>query len=156
RPWRFIHAVVLRILHHAHYLRPIAVHLQAPAEGVLPAPIAREHGLVYDGHARRVFVVGASEFAPGDERNAHSGEVAGADLVLYLVGGPSDRWFVTVDGNRTRGKRGIAERSKPGESGSFDSRERADALYQFILKSFGARLVIARRGQRYGGIEHPR
>src|SRR5436309_452842 len=102
RPGRFIHAVVFRISDDADNLHPIAFHLQTLADGILPAPIPRDHGLVDDGDTRRVFIVRASEFAPGDERNAQSGEVVGADFVIFRRGLLVRRRLVAVDGNGRR------------------------------------------------------
>ena len=96
------HARIFGIRSDTDHLHPIAFHLQTLADGILPAPIPRDHGLVDDGDTRRVFIVRASEFAPGDERNAQSGEVVGADFVIFRRGLLVRRRLVAVDGNGRR------------------------------------------------------
>src|SRR5262249_6862823 len=133
RPGRFIHAVVFRILDDADDLHPIAFHLQTLADGILSAPTPGDHSLVYDGDARRVFVVRPSEFAPGDQRNAQGGEVVGTDFVV--IGG--ERFvglrFVAVDANRRRRKRLIAEGNNAGVSSRFDTPQHKNTLDESIL-----------------------
>ena len=69
-PGSFAHAFILGIGSDTDHSRPAALHLKAAADRVLPFPVARHHGAVHDGDQRRVFIVGAGEFTPGEDRDA--------------------------------------------------------------------------------------
>ena len=61
---------VVRIFCHAHDLHPFVFHLEALTDQVFSRPIFCRHRLIDDRDRWRVFVIVASEFPAGDNRDA--------------------------------------------------------------------------------------
>src|SRR6202035_5022084 len=89
-------AGVLRVFGDADDLHPASLEPEALAEGAATLPVALGHGFVDHGDERGFFVIGAGEFASGDERNAHRDEVVVADFVVLDGGRFFRRWRVAI------------------------------------------------------------
>ena len=89
RLWTLAHALVLGVRGHTDDSRPAffsALHLKAPTDGILTAPVSCLHGLIHDRDQRRVFVVGTCEFAAREQTDTQGGKVVRTDLVVVDAG----------------------------------------------------------------------
>src|ERR1700724_4416472 len=96
----------------------------------------------YDGR-KTGFIIGASKFTAGNNRDSHGREIVRAHLdVLHrrpFVG----RGLITINTDGCGKIRGIGEWPDAHESSRLDATERPDAINQALLKSPGPRRVVS-------------
>ncbi len=101
---------IFRVFGDTDDLQPASLELEPLAERIAALPVALRHGLVDHGDERDFFVIGAGEFAAGDERNAQGDEIAGADFVVVDGGRFLQRRRVAIDDDGRGGRADVAER----------------------------------------------
>jgi hypothetical protein len=93
---------VFRIPRDADHLHPAVLYLNALANGILAAPIVRDHGFIHDGDQSTLFIVGTREFPAGNQRNTHRCKIVRPHFVVLNDGLLVCRRLVAIYGNRGR------------------------------------------------------